>query len=344
MHANARQGGTRDRAARAFRSPAAIVAATIASVLASLHALAEPQLGPPGHAADVTVTTPDADVPSTVPDTQSHRRPLALVSWHLDSAGKAGAVSITPEPVQIWRHTFGAERRSRSQAHFDVAALQADVVLLQGVPLLSHVRLLFPAREWRVVVSRQILRPVAGQTGPLTGWGDAAARTPTTAIAVRYQRHVRITGEQQITEIAVPLAAASGPSETPAAVAVRLRVGGATVWVVSADLSPACSAAAGTSQCEPRTTLDRWLAARPHGDRIVVGGRHAVAEARQPVATPCPGESLAEIGHDDTAVTTPEPSLTRPLAVVFARAEERTGCIARLQIAVPPRPAATSPP
>lgn len=319
-----------------FRSATTVVTATIASCVAATAAIAEPQLSPAGRDADVIITNTDPDAPPP-------RQPLTIVSWHLDSAAKAGAVSITPEPVQIWRHTFGAERRSRSQAHFDVASLQADVVLLQGVPLLSHVRLLFPAREWRVVVSRQIVRPVTGEAGPLAGWGAARARTPTTAIAVRYQRHVRITGEQQITDVAVPFADAAGPRETPAAVAVRLRVAGKTVWVVSADLPAACDTTASGSPCEPRTALERWVAARPKGDAIVVGGRHSVARDHQPSTTPCPGEGLAEF-RPDIATSTSEPSSTRALAIVPARADESTGCIARLGITIEPGPVATSPP
>lgn len=330
-----------------FRSAPRIVASIIAGLMACSATSAEPLPGPSGPAADVAATAADTDKPAAAPGPQQRHGPLTIVSWHLDSASKAGAVSITPEPVQIWRHTFGAERTSRSEAHFDVTLLGADVVLLQGVPLLSHVRLLFPARDWRVVVSRQIVRPVSAAKGPLAGWGAAHARTPTTAIAVRYQRNVRIAGEQQITDVVVPLADPSGPSETPAAIAVRIRVDGTVVWIVSADLPAACGTTAnavpGHPPCEPQATLARWIAARPKADRVVVGGRHVIADAKPATGTPCPGEGLAEISHVLTEATA-APGPSGQLAMVPARAEEGTGCIARLDLDVQPPVTATNPP
>lgn len=273
--------------------------------------------------------------------------PLRVVSWHLDAAGGAGAIDIQPTPQRVWRHTFGAERRDAPKSNFDITRLNADVVLLQGVRLIAHARLLFPARDWRVVISRQSVRPVLApsQAGP--GWGDLA-RTPTTAIAIRYQRGVRIAGVEHMTDIVMGLAAASGePPETAAALAVRLRVDSNIVWLVSAELPLRCLPAADAARVSDAAArscaaLSRWLASRRPGDRVVVGGPFA-ASAAAPNAmeangsdasgSSCPRQAIASIGAragaDDATLG---PSRGDAVAVSMARVGADTGCLARLEV------------
>lgn len=267
--------------------------------------------------------------------------PLRVVSWHLDAASAAGAVDIQPTPQRIWRHTFGAERRPASRANFDVATLNADVVLLQGVRLLSHARLLFPARDWRVLVSRQIIRPVLAPPGAGPGWGDQA-RTATTAIAVRYQRGVRIAGQEQITDIVVPSmdrSESGDAKETAAALAVRLRVADEVVWLVSADLAGDCSAAASTpadvqspAACQG---LMGWFRARQPGERVVIGGPHAAtallsANSNRPDA--CPDQMVAVLGTGPGADAGVRARSSRG-ALSHARKVPDAGCLARLELA-----------
>ncbi len=273
--------------------------------------------------------------------------PLRVVSWHLDAASAAGAVDIQPTPQRIWRHTFGAERRPASRANFDVATLDADVVLLQGVRLLSHARLLFPARDWRVLVSRQIIRPVLAPPGAGPGWGDEA-RTATTAIAVRYQRGVRIAGQEQITDIVVPSmdrSESGGPTETAAALAVRLRVADEVVWLVSADLARECRAApsapADVQSAAACQGLMQWFRARRPGERVVIGGPHAAT------ALLSAGANRGDVCRDQmVAVLDTGPgadagvrALPSPGTLTHARRVPAAGCLARLDLAAhPPAP------
>lgn len=223
------------------------------------------------------------------PAVASPPRPLAIVSWHLDDADKAGAVDIRPEPQRVWRHTFGAERKSPSRANFDIAKLEADVVLLQGLRMLAHARLLFPASQWRVVASRQIVQPMIAGAGGRARWGSAP-RPPTTAVAIRYQRRVRVMGVEHIGEVvasATDTSDTTTASETPAAVAVRLRIDGRFVWVVSADLPAACSVepGGGATACPARDALAQWQTARRPSERAVIGGPNTTHAPSSPAAT-----------------------------------------------------------
>jgi hypothetical protein len=264
--------------------------------------------------------------------------PLKVVSWHLDSAAKAGAVEIRPTPRRIWRHTFGAERQSASHANFDVSSLNADVVLLQGVRLIAHARLLFPARDWRVVVSRQFLRPTLAPPDASTGWGDQA-RTATTAIAVRYQRGVRIAGQEQITGTVLPTSDESGAPETAAAIALRLRVEGEVVWMVSADLARPCSGPAEQTVHDaveaPCRALSEWYTSRRAGERVVIGGPNAASALLEPAAQvppSCPAQMVGVLAKGANRDTAKGHSALHRL-VLRARSVPSAGCLARLDLA-----------
>ncbi len=282
--------------------------------------------------------------------------PLKVVSWHLKAAERAGAIDITPPPQLMWRHTFGAEIRPASRARFDIATLDADVVLVQGVRLLSDVRLLFPATTWNVLASRQRLQPVVTRPNAGPGWGNFK-RTPTTAVAIRYQRGVRMTGREHITQTAIALdTTKSEISETAAAVTVRLRIGDESIWLVSADLPDGCSqshlpqivsatTSATTDQisrqidlnagaCAAYEALAQWSLSRPPGERLIIGGPNtaaALAAISQNVSSyeasasatagksPCPRQQIAILEHDTLKIA---PSKQRADA----------GCIARLDV------------
>lgn len=275
--------------------------------------------------------------------------PLKVASWSLDDASAAGAVDIQPTPQRVWRHTFGAERRTPSRANIDASALDADVVLLQGVRLMAHARLLFPARDWRVIVSRQVLQPVLAPPEAGPSWGNAQ-RTGTTAVAVRYRRGVRISGQDHILETVQHLSDSGGPPETAAAVAVRLRVDGEFIWFVSAELAQSC--AEGGQRDVPQTddtdpsacrVLKRWIESRRASERIVIGGPHAssvithtmqVAGLQVLRDADCPRQGIAAAGPRSGSVA----GLGSPsdgalaIAVVAAHFQASTGCLARLSI------------
>lgn len=202
--------------------------------------------------------------------------PLRIVSWHLDDAKAAGALNMLPDPERAWRHTFGAERRTAPVNTFDAETLEADVVLLQGVRRISDARILFPARHWRLVVSRQMLAPVLTPRAANRFLLDEVVpgRPATTAIAVRYRRGLRVAGQAHITEVVVPVEAAAdqrAPRETPAALAVRLLVDRKPLWVVSADLAAACVASIDRA-CTAFDTLTRWRSEQAQAGAVVIGG------------------------------------------------------------------------
>ncbi|MCB1519086.1 MAG: hypothetical protein KDJ37_00760 [Hyphomicrobiaceae bacterium] len=246
-------------------------------------------------------------------------RPLRVVSWHLDAARAAGAISIEPERIQVWRHTFGAERRTRSAANFDATSLGADVVLLQGVRRISDARLLFPSRVWRLIVSRQILRPLLSDGSTPPSWGHGA-RTATTAVAIRYQRRVRITSTVQIGEVVMPTIDPAGPGETAAAIAIRLLVDRRPLWVVSADLPSGCLGNEARAPCPARSQLDRWIGERSTThEPLVVGG-------------PATGGAIGENSADRRFCS--GQSLTRKPAFATAPGSHHpeAGCLARLSL------------
>ena len=243
--------------------------------------------------------------------------PLRIVSWHLDDAKTAGALAMLPEPDRAWRHTFGAERYTPPTSTFDPATFTADVVLIQGLRRAGDARLLFPARHWRLIVSRQALSPVlkrpseAGEAGP-------PRPAPTTAVAIRMQRRLRITGREHIAEVVVPRSEATGPSETAAALAVRLLADGRPVWVVSADLPETCSATshtgAGDAPCPSLDALARWRDERAAGLAVALGGRN-VRGGRTDSSSACGPQAIVSSDQRTDIEARDEPGL---------------GCMARL--------------
>ncbi|MFN3867648.1 MAG: hypothetical protein ACK4MF_01125, partial [Hyphomicrobiaceae bacterium] len=209
--------------------------------------------------------------------------PLRIASWHLDDAKAAGALALLPDPDRAWRHTFGAERQTAPAVTFDAASLDADVVLLQGVRRISDARALFPAREWRLIVSRQMLSPVLTPRAANRVMLDEVVpeRPATTAVAVRFRRGLRVGGQVHLTDVVEPVEVPNGTAaarETAAALAVSVLVDRKPIWVVSVDLVAACARAktaveAGAAQpCPAFEALRRW---RPDASRslpVIIGG------------------------------------------------------------------------
>lgn len=268
--------------------------------------------------------------------------PLKVVSWSLDEASAAGAIEIQPTPQRVWRHTFGAERRQPSRANFDVENLDADIVLLQGVRLIAHARLLFPPRDWRVIHSRQIYRPVLAPRGAGPGWGDAE-RTGTTAMAFRFRRGVRIVGQYLIPDTAQPSSEPGGPPETPAALAIRLLVDRTFLWVVSADLPRACAGSGEPDDAAVRAcmALKGWVSSRQN-ELVLVGGPNAVsavaASKTQVGDAKCPRQAIAAVPSTRGSPLQKFPAsgdVIPPVDTFAAHYGTATGCLARLELSKP---------
>lgn len=198
-------------------------------------------------------------------------KPLRLTIANMNAAGKQIAPAKPEAPAPVWRHTFGAERRAETVRQ--PVRFSADIVVLQGVTTLAPVRQMFPARNYHLVTSRQLLQ----QADP-----NQARQAPvgTTALAIRRDTGLRVIAQDHLLEIAEPPPGAK--VALAAATAVRLLSPGRALWVVSFDLAQGCPAQDEAAQSDDRClavkkqldTLDNWLSQHmAAGDAVVLAGR-----------------------------------------------------------------------
>ena len=247
---------------------------------------------------------------------------LRIVSWDLTGAPNIRTKKELDSARPAWRTTFGSERHTREKERRMAGplAIDADVVLLQGLTSMRIVRRMFPAREWRLIVSRQILE----RDDPLDPWSqDAISNVPTTAVAVRFQTSVRVSAQDHLLELAAPEAASgtAGGEKPAAATAVRITTAGHSLWVVSVALTQACLAAGVT--CAAQEHLESWR--RTHriaGDLTLVGGLMRAAFAGMLPPPPCDGQVI----EADPMPPRSEPASGEPVL------DPTAGCLMRLDI------------
>lgn len=263
---------------------------------------------------------------------------LTIASWDLRDAEDAGVVRQPRAVKRTWRHTFGSERRANAAASNTRGDIDADVVLLQGVRSAKIARKLFPARDWRLILSRQLLDLTAfdsrfGQPLP-----DGKSIT---AIAVRYSRYIRVTGHEHFMSMAEPMREnvlpepiltdagtepAGGPAGTAddsasgspvlrtiaqrdetqvagepgvAGVGVRILHAQDVIWVVSADFGKDCQPRDDT--CAPRAVLDQWTGEqRANGFMVVRGEKSGREDAPEPPAATAPPVAKPKIEEKPT--------------------------------------------
>lgn len=201
---------------------------------------------------------------------------LRIASWDLRDAMTAGVIA-RPKPVtRSWRNTFGAERRVEAKPTFAADRLKADIVLLQGVRSVRQVRQIFPARDWKLIFSRQILK--LGDS-PLSKQTTLAGERTITAAAVRYQTGLRITRIEHLSDldgsdgaVAQRASPADSGEPFPDVLGLRLSYSGSIIWVVSALLPPHCRIE--TEICLPAARLRQWAdGKRAEGVSAVIGGQ-----------------------------------------------------------------------
>lgn len=227
-----------------------------------------------------------------------------------------GALARKPEDDSPrWRTSFGSERRSDTATSKPATGVDADIVLLQGVTDVPALRRWFPAGQWRVVVSRQLItRAVAD--APHTG---AIEPIPSTAIAVRLRRGLRITAQTHLAELANALG--KGPDAlTAAGTAVRVMMANRQTWAVSVHLPESCSVG-----CPGRDALQRWHDARASEDvRRVTGGLFEPVSATATTNTSVCGQFGLRL---DPPPPPPRPSFT------LATLTPELGCAAAVTVA-----------
>lgn len=245
---------------------------------------------------------------------------LRFASINVEEIAGGALKAKPPPPKPSWRTTFGSERRSEPKTDVGPETFDADVVLLQGVTAVRILRRLFPARHWRLIVSRQVLTT----DDPLAPWSrDAVAPVPTTAVAVRYQEGLRVTGQDHLMALASPAADGLAEPRPAAGTAVRLQRSGTTLWALSVHLTPR-SCDPDEPDCREPKALAEWRRERAsEGEAVVTGGRLATQEPSALPPPPCPQQAISVAGITASAET---PMLSP------GSSEERLGCVARLAL------------
>ncbi len=263
---------------------------------------------PPTSAQELSLNVDPIDLIDRAPPPQEsqQRKKLVVVSWHLDDAIAGGFAHREKYEKKVWRNTFGSERHTQPQTRRNIHDLDADIVLLQGVRSLLEVRKLFHARDWKVIYSRQLL-PTLDKVH--MGRRRSLSDQPTTAIAVRYQRGVRITGVRHFKEFAEeadhssesdnapdildtvsfedssvegdkdPENAKTVPPDRPSTsgVAVRIFNRGQVRWFAAASFSKRCRDQA--EKCPGLNAMANWIKTSDTTKMpIVVGGQLPTAD------------------------------------------------------------------
>ena len=239
---------------------------------------------------------------------------LTIASWDMSEAPDLEPQDKRPSK-QRWRTTFGSERRTESPPAASRPMIDADAVLLQGVADLTALRRLFPARIWRLVVSRHMLWPL---DGPRSSSPNDVTEVPATAIVVRYREGLRVVAQEHLDDLAAAGAGATEPPG-PGATAACILDRGRKLWLLSVSLPASCSAG---PHCPARDRLAKWQQEkRERGEPIFVGGR--LVHGRRPLPQPpCADQSIETEGW--------QPPLRARGSVSDPRQD--IGCIALLRL------------
>lgn len=145
--------------------------------------------------------------------------------------------------------------------------IDADIVLVQGIRDMRTLRRWFPAKHWKIVVSRQLLQ----SEDPLDVLSqDAVAAVPVTGVAVRYQPGLRVTGQDHLLDLPGSDPRDGRPMKR-AGTAARVKIGDTIVWALSVDLQHCTSA---EEACDAEIPLDAWRSARiEKSGKLLTGGR-----------------------------------------------------------------------
>ncbi len=199
--------------------------------------------------------------------------PLRIATWDVSRAEKGIFARPKREKKSSWRHTFGSERFDAKKTRLGIFNLDVDIVLLQGIRNVRALKRVFPTRTWKLILSRDYMRsitPLSRLPSDLQLYDIAAtelnARTPVTAVAVRYQQRLRVRAIKHI-EVDHRLGKSeTTTSEIPAATAVRINHFGSRLWLVSLALTENCKG--DHAQCLPWVTTNKWFKDLNDFDRV----------------------------------------------------------------------------
>lgn len=193
---------------------------------------------------------------------------LRIATWDVSQAEKSIFARKKNEKKSSWRHTFGSERRDAKKTRLGIFNLDVDVVLLQGVRNVRALRRVFPTRHWKLILSRDYMRyapPLSRLPADLQAYEiSVTGRTvehPVTAIAVRYQRRLRVRAIRHIRiEDHVENSNADLPEvkleNVPSVTAVRINHFGSDIWLMSLALIHGCTD--GGAPCPTWQATQNW--------------------------------------------------------------------------------------
>lgn len=254
------------RASRHTREPtlwraaiAALALAAICGAFGAHDALAQDaaQEAPP-----LETPADEAPIPERAPGPP---QPIRIMSWNVATSPYAIAMRKIKSEPPAWRTSFGAERRTiEAPPRPQASDIKADIVLLQGVINPRAMRRLFPAREWRLILS-----PRALETLPKGSVFTApVSSVEIEAIAVRYREGRRIIGRGEPLDTLDAAQTAGTPADN-AGLAIRIVENDRTLWIASATLPPECRSG---QACAKAAALERWRASRQATGNVIIGG------------------------------------------------------------------------
>ena len=196
--------------------------------------------------------------------------PIRIASWKVPALAHAAGGAPSGDAA--------GGPRDLDAIRAESAALGADVIALQAVGSPQAVRQLFPASDFHLVFSRQLLQHVSEDPRALDRVGRGGGYT---AIAVRRGKDVRVQRIEQLGELANGEQDETDSRLLSAGLAVELRIAGARFWLLSVDLAEQCKTEAGSTAeagtCRPSghrvEMLKSWIRLRltQHESFIIAG-------------------------------------------------------------------------
>ncbi|MGF1649833.1 MAG: hypothetical protein ACFCUN_05230 [Hyphomicrobiaceae bacterium] len=212
---------------------------------------------------------------------------IVVAAWTLEAPDLAP--NTQGAEAGAWRTSFGSERRTHAGAAAR-AGFEADVIVLPSVSSAARVRSLFPAEDFFVISSPQLMQLAlmerrTGKTASSTGAAIVLRRTS----GVRLLQRQRISPRQSsLDQVLSPLPEdlAHGISDGPKPFAIAVAFGEARLWIVAADFSGSCI---GPRDCRARDAhreaLRGWIAHQAADNHaVLVVARGAGANAVLPFA------------------------------------------------------------
>lgn len=187
--------------------------------------------------AEVAVARSTDQLKATAPKP----KPIRIATWDLHDLWHESGVPL--RGGMIARRTEDFQGLGRK-----VRKLDADVIALQGVGSPRAARMLFPARDYFVVFSRELAIRQQRDRDILS---NPARRRVYNAIAIRRAAKLRMLAREQILETADPSPAlGAARPQGHSALAVKLRINKRSIWVVTSRLLAGCKDSATSNGTE----------------------------------------------------------------------------------------------